>query len=169
MNICVYIYNTYIYICINKYGNIQLFTNKICIYNVPVPIRHIMISLYCWHSNLNISFRIKNGSEQNMKSLKTIYIRGRPSMIPHYAETAFMETRPLLFSHMYFTQEKLSHAFNIYHENFTTIEMFTRTITYLHKNNMENLSRFFPPKILTEFFHIITKSNAFITHSSVIL
>ena len=34
-------------------------------------------------------------------------------MSPHYAEAAFMKTILLLFSHMNFTHENISHAFNL--------------------------------------------------------
>ena len=72
-----------------------------------------MNSLYSWHSNVNKSFQIKIGSEQDVNSLKTTCFKGRPSMLPHYAETAFMKTMLLLFSHMNFTQKKISHDFNL--------------------------------------------------------
>ena len=73
--------------------------------NVPsnVPVGHIMISLYCCHSSINNSFEIKIGSKENVNSLKTIYFKGRPSVIPHYAEAAFIKTILLYFSHMNFT------------------------------------------------------------------
>ena len=45
-----------------------------------VPVGHIMISLYCRHPNVSISFEIKIGSEQNVNSLKTIYFKEKPSM-----------------------------------------------------------------------------------------
>ena len=81
-----------------------------------VPVGHIMVSLYYWHSIVNKSFEIKIGSEQNVNCLKTIYFKGRPSLNPDYAKAAFIETILLLFSHKNFTHEKITHAF-IYHEN----------------------------------------------------
>ena len=51
-----------------------------------VPVGHILISLYCWHSNVNKSFEIKIGSEQSANFLKTIHFKRRPS-----TGAAFME------------------------------------------------------------------------------
>ena len=59
---------------------------------------------------------------------------------------------------------------------YTTIEMVTRKINYLQKNNMENLSRFFSnqivvPKIRTVFVYlnILIKPSTCITRFTVIL
>ena len=71
-----------------------------------VPVGHIMISSYCWHSNVNKSFEIEIGSEQNVNCLKTVYFKGRPSMRSPYVEAAFMKIIP-------FTFLKISDAFNL--------------------------------------------------------
>ena len=70
---------------------------------------HIMFSQYYWHSNVNKSFKVNIGSKQNVDSIKTIYFKGRPSMVPHYDEAAFIKTILLLFSH----NKRISHAFNL--------------------------------------------------------
>ena len=79
-----------------------------------VPVKN-MITLYCWHSNVNKSFENKIGSERNMNSLKIIYFKERPSMASQYTEVAFVKT--ILFSYMHFPYEKISLAFNL-HETF---------------------------------------------------
>ena len=78
-----------------------------------VPVGHIMISLYLCHSNENKSFEIKIGSGQNVNLPNKIYFTGMPSIGLHYAEAAFMKTILFLFSHLNFTHEKISHAFNL--------------------------------------------------------
>ena len=111
-----------------------------------VPVGHIMISMYCWHSNVNKSFEIKICSEQNVNSLKTIYFKGKSLMYPHYAEAVFKKTILLLFSHMNFIHKKnkKSRMLSSTMKFFTTIEMFTRKMAYLQKkNSMEKLSWFF--------------------------
>ena len=40
-----------------------------------VPVRHIIVSLYCWHSNVNKPFEIEISSQQNVNSLNTIYFK----------------------------------------------------------------------------------------------
>ena len=110
-----------------------------------VAVGHIMISRYCWHSNVNKLIEIRIGSEQNLNSLRTICFKGRPWMVPHYAEAAYLKTILLFFSHKNSTHEKISYAF--YNEKFYSYWNVHQKNDILAKNNMEKLLRFFPPKI----------------------
>ena len=102
-------------------SNILFISLTVCHNDVQsdVPVGYIMISIYCWHSNVNKSFEIKIASEQNVNSLKTFGFKGRSSMGPHYAKAAFMKTILFLkgnhtFHETFLTLEKM---LLIYHEN----------------------------------------------------
>ena len=102
-----------------------------------VPVGHIMFRLYCWNSNVNESFEIKIGSEQNVNSLMTIYFKGKPSVCPHYGEATFMKTMLLLFSHINFTHENISNAFDL---TWIFLQLFSN---YWKKITTQNLNWFF--------------------------
>ena len=65
-------------------------------------------------------------------------------MVPHYAETAFMKTILLLFSHMNFTHKKISHAFNLRR----------KVLQLLKCSTWETFNDFFSPKLLHPKFEL---------------
>ena len=92
----------------------------------------------------------KIGSEQNANYLKTIYFKGWPSIGPHYAEAAFMDTILLFFSHINFTHEKMMHAFNLPWKfyNYWNVENLNKTTW---KNFQIFSTQIISPKIRTKF------------------
>ena len=124
-----------------------------------------MIRRHFWHLNVNKSFDSKIGSEQALN---------RPIIL---CRGSFHENHTFIFlTYELHTWKNLA-CFWPNMKVFTTIEILTRRITYLQKNNMEKLSWMFSIQIVTlqiwfraDFcLDILAKPNAFITHFSVTL
>ena len=124
-----------------------------------VPVGYIMISLYCWRSNVNKSFEIKISSEQTMNSLKTTCFKWKPSIVPYYSEAAFMKTMLLLFSHEF-------HIWKYFacFESIINIKLLKNNIL-AKKQHGKIFTVFFHPNYWTQnsnwfFFDVPTKHNA---------